>query len=151
MHQIVTKHIPKLDDLKRTAERDKFCSYDAENDHVVVEYKSRRKFYEVSTQLEKPKYDKNMSDKRQYLYVVFDGVDKVQLWNVSKLTEMGYDFKWGEKLCPATTDFGRNELIPKTVGELKWVDAHHTLQVKARENPVEQPVDTFDYYDVAQL
>ena len=84
MHDLVTKHVPRLDDLKRTT-RDRFCSYDAYNDHVIVEYKARRKFYEGSTQLELPKYEKNMSDKRQYLYVVYDGVDKIQLWNVTKL------------------------------------------------------------------
>ena len=64
---------------------------------------------------------------------------------------MGYDFKWTQRLCPETTDFDRKEMVHKDVGELAWKDAHHTLQLKARENPVEQPVDTFDYDDVAQL
>ena len=150
MHDLVTKHVPRLDDLKRTT-RDRFCSYDAYNDHVIVEYKSRRKFYEGSTQLELPKYEKNMSDKRQYLYVVFDGVDKIQIWNVTKLDQMGYDFKWTQRLCPETTDFDRKEMVHKDVGELAWKDAHHTLQLKARENPVEKPADTFDYDDMVQL
>ena len=42
-------------------------------------------------------------------------------------------------------------MVHKDVGELAWKDAHHTLQLKARENPVEKPVDTFDYDEVAQL
>lgn len=132
MHKTLKESVEQLANLQRTT-HDKFCSYDAFNNRYTVEYKSRRKFFHGSTQIEKMKFDKNTRiDGKEFLYVVFDGVDKVQVWNVSKLAAADYDFKWRELMCPKTTDFSNNEKIAKMVGELKWTDAIKTIQVKEK-------------------
>ena len=147
LHQLVTKNVPALKDLKRTT-HDKYCTYDAESENVVVEYKCRRKFYKDSTQLEKKKYDANMEDGRGYLYIVYDGVDKIQIWNLTWLTRDEYDFNWHTKLCPQTTDFKHNDYVEKEVGELKWEDSLHTIEVRT---VIKQEPDGFDVEGVIGL
>ena len=133
LHSIVKSNIKQLSDIERTT-YDKFCSYDAYNGKGIIEYKCRRKWYKGGTQLEKPKFDKNIKDPdRDYIYIVYDGVGRVHVWNVSKLMRNDYDFQWTTRMCPKTTDFNRNEYIEKTVGILKWDDAIFTLQVKPKE------------------
>ena len=141
LHNLLTKQVSKLSDLKRTT-YDPYCSYDATNEKVVVEYKCRRKYYEGSTQLEKPKFEKNLEvDDKQYLYCVYDGVDTVHIWNISWLVRDGYDFNWHIKMCPATTDFERNTMIEKTVGELRWDDSLYSFKVKIRKPEIDDKFD----------
>ena len=139
MHDTVVKHIHELGLLKRAD--DKFSRYDAEHNQCIVEYKSRRKFYKT-TQIEKDKLEANMriaEDKNKaFLYIVFDGYDKIQVFNISKLVEQDYDFQWGTKWCPATTDFGGQAMngvkIPKDVGEICWSKAMRTIKLKRKDD-----------------
>lgn len=139
MHDFVTKHINELG-LLRLAE-DKYSRYDAEHNRCIVEYKARRKFWKT-TQIEKDKLEANLriaeEKGKAFLYVVFDGFDKIQVFNINKLVDNGYDFKWDTKWCPATTDFGgqpmNGEKIPKKVGEIAWDQAIRTLQLKRRDD-----------------
>lgn len=122
LHELIIKYAPGLQTLQRT-DYDQYCSYDAFDSKYVMEYKCRRKWYPDGTQLEQPKYDKNTNvEGKQYLYAVYDGKEHIRIWNVSKMADDGYDFRWETKMCPSTTDFDRNEYVPKTVGILGWDD-----------------------------
>ena len=129
IHNIIKKSIDGLQDLKRHSDR--LSSYDAYNDKVIVEYKCRRKYFHTSTQIEKQKFDKNTSKDLPFLYIVFDSRDTIHVWNVSKLKEQDYNFKWQTKRCPQTTDFDQKQYVDKVVGELEWSSAHRTIKLES--------------------
>lgn len=104
---------------------DKFSTFDFWNEHYLVEVKSRRKKYDPWL-IEKHKVDSNMSlasgTDQQVLYVTeHQGIAYV--WNISKMVDANYDFKWTQKNMPQTTDFSNNRWVKKHVGYVSESDA----------------------------
>ena len=130
MHSITTT-IKGLTDLKTPI--DKYSTYDASNQKYLVEYKARRKWFDT-TQIEEDKLDRLLEearaqDRKQVLYVVYDGVDSIHYFNITNLCNEEYDFKWTMRKCPATTDFNRNQMIDKSVGEICWTKAMYKMKI----------------------
>ena len=112
--------------VKDCEETDTYCTYDLLTPRSVIELKNRRgNTIYPDTMLEHKKYTNNIGLDKDYIYVVAsDAHQAVYFWNVSKLTEKEYNFKWHKKGCPKTTDFSNNRYIKKYVGYLDWDDAY---------------------------
>ena len=128
LHGVIIAAPLNLYDLRQTVE-DPYCRWDAESDKYVVEYKSRTQFFPETTLIEKDKFDACMAvEGKQFLYVVFDGMNKVHIFNVSELVEKDYDFQWHTRECNKTTQFGPITRKDKYVGLLNWKDAKVALK-----------------------
>jgi hypothetical protein len=98
---------------------DQFCDYDAYDDDYLVEVKVRRKWY-PDTLIEHDKMERNIKRcqglSKEFLYIVATNED-IYVFNVSKLLEKDYKFRWDWKEMPKNTDFGGSEdKIVKFVG-----------------------------------
>jgi len=103
----------------------RYCRYDAYNDDYIIEFKSRRKHY--NTQLiEYAKFDCNMEtankENKEFLYMV-ETPEGVYTFNVSKMSEEGYDFEWEDRCMPSHTDFAGAYKKNKKVGYINVKDA----------------------------
>ena len=94
--------------------------YDCYNDNYLIEIKSRQREYNPWI-IEKYKYDKNYTqatkDKKLFIYVT-EYKTRIIAWNITDLTNSGYNFNWQIKQQPETTEFYLQEPIPKRVGYL---------------------------------
>ncbi len=103
----------KLNMELTSTNKDQYCPYDAYNDKYTVELKCRRKHY--NTQMIEMYKIKKLREGKELLYIV-STPEGIFGFNVSKLLDADYDFKWETKKLPATTDFNRREWIDKVVG-----------------------------------
>ena len=92
--------------------------FDAENSNMIVEIKDRNSFYN-DTMIEFEKFSYNLLYSqlvnKMFIYAVrMDGY--IYLFNINRLYNVGYDFKWEWKLIEATTHFERRDLVKKFVG-----------------------------------
>ena len=109
-------------------ENKNYSSFDAYNNRYTCEIKKRNfesyhKFAKEGLILEKYKYDKLIQKSKQYnteaLYINLFKDKKIFIWNLSKLTNEGYDFKWHNmKMNKATFNSTENK-IDKKVALLK--------------------------------
>ena len=136
LKNVVKKYYPTVTEPTDTS---RFCPYDLEAPKALLELKSRfiKRDYGDS-QIERQKYERNLriAEKagKDFYYVVWSEYHQaIYFWNVTKLTNEGYDFGWMTKRCPATTDFNRREYVDKEVGGLKWGDAHRTITAEEME------------------
>ncbi len=94
--------------------------YDCYNDNYLIEIKSRQREYNPWL-IEKYKYDKNYTqatkEKKLFIYVT-EYKTRIITWNITDLTNSGYNFNWQIKQQPETTEFYLQEPIPKRVGYL---------------------------------
>src|SRR5210317_587006 len=121
-----TIEIFKKDNLIYEGKR--YSSYDAHNNLYTCEIKKRNfesyhKFAKEGLILEKYKYDKLIQKSKQNnteaLYINLFKDKKIFIWNLSKLTNKGYDFKWHNmKMNKATFNSTENK-IDKKVALLK--------------------------------
>jgi len=104
---------------------DKFCSYDAENSRYIVEVKSRDKKYNGWI-IERKKFDTNLlhsiNHNKIFVYLT-EHNGKIMTWNIHKLLDRLYDFKWTEQHMPYTSQFGDRHYVIKKVGYLYEIDA----------------------------
>lgn len=98
--------------------KNKFCRWDAESDKYLAELKCRRTHYDTQM-IEYDKLDcvKAEADKtnREFLYCV-STPEGVYVFNVSKLCQDSYDFKWENRRLPSHTDFAGARHKDKKVG-----------------------------------
>ena len=109
---------PQLGDLQESS---KYDHYDFESRDYLIEIKSREALYE-DWLIENYKVKKNLQEclikGKQFLYLT-EHEWIAYLWNVSKLTDSNYDFKWEHRDMPKSTQFGDSgNKIPKLVGYL---------------------------------
>ena len=101
-----------------TPTKDKFCTFDAYSYDYVVEFKCRRTHYDTQL-IEYKKYKANLDQAdesgKEFLYIV-STPEGEYVFNISKLKEEGYDFKWEDRRMPSKTDFGGKQYINKRVG-----------------------------------
>ena len=94
--------------------------YDCYNDNYLIEIKSRQREYNPWL-IEKYKYDKNYTqatkEKKLFIYVT-EYKTRIITWNITDLTNSGYNFNWQIKQQPETTEFYLQEPIPKRIGYL---------------------------------
>ena len=100
-----------------------YASFDAYNNHYTCEIKKRNfesdhKFAKEGLILEKYKYDKLIQKSKQNnteaLYINLFKDKKIFIWNLSKLTNEGYDFKWHNmKMNKATFNSTENKIEKK--------------------------------------
>ena len=94
---------------------DEFSSYDAYDNHYIVEIKNRRKYYK-DKMIESLKlfanYQKAQISGKHFLYVVTD--DKgVFVYNITTNIETIIKSPMVALSCPMSTDFSRNDKITK--------------------------------------
>ena len=104
----------KDDNLK--SNNDQFAHYDLFNENTIVEFKRRTMASTMygDSFFEKRKYDFNIKDGRRFLYVV-KFTDKTYVWDISKMDQNDFDFKWFKKSLPETTQFNRRQFVYKIV------------------------------------
>ena len=124
---------PQLGDLQESFE---FDHHDFECDHYLMEVKSRCTRY-TSWVIEKMKADANLLNafnlNKMFLYITeYNG--RAYVWNVTKLAQDNYDFKWETRKMPATTEFDNNKFVDKEVGYLYDKDATVISLVEGRRN-----------------
>jgi hypothetical protein len=122
---------PQLGDLQESFE---FDHHDFECDHYLMEIKSRCTRY-TSWVIEKMKADANLLNafnlNKMFLYITeYNG--RAYIWNVTKLAQDNYDFKWETRKMPATTEFDNNDFVDKEVGYLYDKDATVISLVEGR-------------------
>lgn len=108
-----------------TEASDKFSTFDFENEHYLIEVKSRRKRYDPWL-IERHKVDANVlaanGTDQDVLYIT-ECEGTAYVWNISKMLVDEYDFKWTQKSMPQTTDFSNNRWVKKDVGYVSESDA----------------------------
>ena len=124
---------PQLGDLQESFE---FDHHDFECDHYLMEVKSRCTRY-TSWVIEKMKADANLLNafnlNKMFLYITeYNG--RAYIWNVTKLAQDNYDFKWETRKMPATTEFDNNQFVDKEVGYLYDKDAIVISLVEGKRN-----------------
>ena len=105
-------------DTPITATTNEFCTFDGHSDEYVIESKCRRTHYDTQL-IEHKKYTANLDQAdesgKEFLYIV-STPEGEYVFNISKLKEEGYDFKWEDRRMPSKTDFGGKQYINKRVG-----------------------------------
>jgi hypothetical protein len=95
--------------------KDRFSSYDAEDDNYIVEIKNRRKYYKEKL-IEASKLYANFQKaeiaRKKFLYVVTDE-EGVWVYNITNAMKVVVNLPIRPIECPMTTDFGRNDKITK--------------------------------------
>ncbi len=102
-----------------------YSPFDFECKLYIIEVKARDTDY-PDWIIEKPKFDKNLHlsivMNKDFLYLTeFGGLGYI--YNVNKLVENNYDFKWQIKRLPATTEFNRRNWVDKEIGFLDKLSA----------------------------
>lgn len=125
IRSLLENHCKYINNIKLVTDN-QYSSYDAYNDKYLLEFKTRYKRY-PSTQIEKIKLDKNIikanESGREFLYVVRDP-SGLYVFNISKLSKEGYQFKWITMRCPKTTSFKNREYIDKIVHNIPFSKCH---------------------------
>jgi len=95
--------------------KDRFSSYDAEDDNYIVEIKNRRKYYKEKL-IEASKLYANFQKaeiaRKKFLYVVTDE-EGVWVYNITNAMKVVVNLPIRPIECPMTTDFGKNDKITK--------------------------------------
>ncbi len=117
---------------KLTMAEDEFSPYDAENKLYLVEIKSRDTKYD-SWIIQEDKYLTNLTlaaeSGRKFIYLN-EYKKNILTWNITDLTDSGYNFNWTERPMPTTTRFENTENKSKRVGYLFEADAKvHTKEI----------------------
>ena len=135
MMEAIKANSTPLADLKETTEG-RYSRYDCRNDKFVVELKYRKGQQYEDTMIEQDKY-KALTYYEAFgvaaLYAVHSA-DNLYIFNLSKLTQQGYDFGWHIKGCNKTTEFhnqqGNGKKVPKTVGMIDWDKADKVIPIE---------------------
>ncbi len=117
---------------KLTMAEDEFSPYDAENKLYLVEIKSRDTKYD-SWIIQEDKYKTNLAlatdSGRKFIYLN-EYKKNILTWNITDLTNSGYNFNWTERPMPTTTRFENTDNKSKRVGYLLEADAKvHTKEI----------------------
>ena len=95
-----------------------YSRFDAYNKKYIVEIKCRGKDYnETLIEFDKYTFNKEYAKitGKQFIYVV--GLEnKIYIFNISKLNNNGYDYRWEWKRMPKQTEFEDTQEIYKLVG-----------------------------------
>jgi hypothetical protein len=95
--------------------RDKFSSYDAEDDNYIVEIKNRRSYYSTKI-IEANKlfsnYQKSQIKGKIFLYIVTDD-EGVYVFNINSNIDTIVKSELNKTNCPINTDFGNKRKIIK--------------------------------------
>ena len=113
-----------------------YARFDAYNKSIVAELKCRDKHY-TDTLIEFSKFSFNIRyselAKCVFYYIVSmpkdNNTEQVYVFDVSGLAVSGYDFKWGWKEMPFSTEFGSSSKTKKLVGYLDISQAIGTFVV----------------------
>ena len=124
--QDVINKINQTSKTNFTLVNDKFSVYDAEENRYIAEIKVRNRFY-PDCLIEKPKWKQNLikanTKGKYFLYIVVVEPD-IYVFNITKLHNKGYDFKWSVMEMPKNTEFGESEnKIEKAVGMINIQEA----------------------------
>tara|TARA_R110002012_G_scaffold55981_4_gene143018 strand:- start:1950 stop:2399 length:450 start_codon:yes stop_codon:yes gene_type:complete len=99
--------------------------YDAYNNTSIVEIKYRHTFYD-NTMIELDKYSYNLVYSKlinkKFIYAV-RMEQYIYVFNITELTKNNYDFKFGDRQMPKTTEHKRKDMIKKVVGYININDA----------------------------
>ena len=106
--------------------QDEYSVYDAEEDRYIAELKIRKKHY-PDCLIEFDKYSNNLEYSgeidKEFLYVVATSTD-IYVFNITNLSNKGYDFNWQWKNLPRNSEFGGyTDKIDKQVGYINIRDA----------------------------
>ncbi len=113
------KVIQRLAKVKKSIEPVEFeySRFDAIDNKNIYEVKCRGKLYD-KVLIEFDKYSFNLmysqTFDKNFLYVV--EMDKIYIFNISKLYMFDYNFNWEWKDLPRQTEFNKTEKIKKLVG-----------------------------------
>ena len=117
MINTLNEEVFKNDNIKKTF--DEYSKVDCSNKTYTLELKYRNMPSTLYGDcfLEKMKYD-GVMEKAKLLnktagYIAAFSDDTYYAWNLTKLTEEGYDFKWQKIFMKRTTHFENNEQIEK--------------------------------------
>lgn len=115
-----------------TMAEDEYSPYDAENDYYLVEIKSRDTKYD-SWIIQEDKYITNLKlandSNRKFIYLN-EYQKNILTWNITDLTDSGYNFNWTQRPMPTTTRFKNTDNKNKRVGYLFEADAKvHTKEI----------------------
>lgn len=95
-----------------------YSRFDAYNDRSIFEVKYRNDFYEdVLIEFDKFSYNHAyaMVNGLNFVYAV-EMKDTIYIFDIVKLVNQGFDFKWEWRDMPKTTEFKKNNNIKKYVG-----------------------------------
>ncbi len=112
------KLYPQLGTLEEP--EDQFSPFDFECDKYIIEVKCRSEFWDPWF-IEAIKYNANMEIAKNLKkdFIFLTEVNKtVYLYNISKLTKEGRQFKWTTKLLPNSTEFNKSGKEEKLVSYL---------------------------------
>ena len=134
-YEYIVKNVKGLAELKDANKTNKYSRYDwFINDNfqdLVIEYKDRSKalFYPAGTMIEKKKLvDMWLGEKVTHYYCVTNA-GHLWFWDINKLREEKYDFRWHEQSCPTTSYFKNKDYISKTVGDIDWDKAYKVIDL----------------------
>ena len=118
--EIIVKLNSIYSNLNLVEVKDRYSTYDAENESYIVEVKSRDKKYR-SWAIEKKKFDSNIDKAvetgKMFVYLTEYKGD-IMTWNINNLVLTGYDFQWTKIPMPQTTEFEDTKTVTKEVGFL---------------------------------
>lgn len=96
----------------------KYNRFDAYNDFSIVELKYRKSHYD-QTMIEFDKFSYNHMysklNNKKFMYIV-RMQDFVYIFDINKLIEEKYDFNFGWRDLPKTTEFNKKQTVKKFVG-----------------------------------
>ena len=102
-----------------------YYRYDDYNNTSIVEIKKRKTFYK-NTMIEFDKYSYNLLYakliNKKFIYAV-RMEQYIYVFNITELTKNNYDFKFGDRQMPKTTEHKRKDMIKKVVGYININDA----------------------------
>ena len=123
----VLNNVKNLEDLSET---DDMCSFDAENDTAIVEFKVRRKEYDqwmIELYKLSHNYRYSQVNSKLFYYVVVTP-SKMIIWNISALI-LYKSLSVKTISSPRQTDFDKTGNIFKLVSFLKVEDAEQTFNI----------------------
>jgi hypothetical protein len=110
----------------------KYSYFDAYDDDYIAEIKVRKHHYD-DCMIEYDKYAKNVSyAKLNNVYFVYVVATKsyIYIFNISKMNDSNYNFKWSDRTMPKNTHFGSyDNKITKKVGYVNVNDSSCKLSL----------------------
>ena len=117
-----------LQDPLKHLDEDEYDAGDGMNEEYVIECKFRNMPSTLYGDcfLEKLKYDRLMEkskiNNRKAAYVAAYTDGSFYGWNLTRLTNQGFDFGWTNNLMKATTHFENNEQVEKLSCKMRFED-----------------------------
>ena len=130
MMNVIKDNSPALADIVEA--KGKYSRYDCHGDNAFVELKYRKGKQWEDTMIEWGKYQALTELPKTAVYAV-QSEGKIYVFNLSRLTKEGYDFRWEDRYCNKTSEFHNQSMnrikVSKRVGYIDWDKADRVIQV----------------------